>query len=307
MTPSRKFIEEHFPNPKYTVSTRREFLAKTGMGFGLLSLTSLLRPTGLLAVTTPAVSGEAAGFSVPVHFPAKAKHVIHIFLSGGPSHVDTFDHKSELAKYDGKTLPEGNYVGFASPFRFDRCGKSGLGFSDIGNPAILGGLSREFYHRVYQHYQNDAAWDQEPRSGFKHGGQGTAALDPKTELASVFEPKVAEAVFDAMVKEAGVEVIKGRMDLARGVEKSGARISAIRIEGGVIVKGKMFIDASYEGEPARSMGALRHPHRLRIDPHGAGVHGIGAKRGHGGLSGDRCWHGGASRPLQGSPRPVGEG
>ncbi len=131
---------------------------------------------------------------------------------------------------------------------------SGLGFSDIGNPAILGGLSREFYHRVYQHYQNDAAWDQELRSGFKHGGQGTAALDPKTELASVFEPKVAEAVFDAMVKEAGVKVIKGRLDLAHGVEKSGSRISAIRIEGGMTVKGKMFIDASYEADLLAAAG-----------------------------------------------------
>ncbi len=125
---------------------------------------------------------------------------------------------------------------------------SGLGFSDIGNPAILGGLSHEFYHRVYQHYRNDAAWDQEPRSGFKHAGQGAAALDVKTELASVFEPKVAEAVFDAMVKEAGVEVIKGRLDLSRGVEKSASRITAIRLEGGLTIKGKMFIDASYEGD-----------------------------------------------------------
>lgn len=129
MALSRKFIEEHFPNPKYTVSTRREFLAKTGMGFGMLSLAALLRPTQLFAAA-PAV-GESGGFSVPVHFPAKAKHVIHIFLSGGPSHVDTFDHKPELAKYDGKTLPDGNHVGFASPYRFDKCGKSGLEISEL--------------------------------------------------------------------------------------------------------------------------------------------------------------------------------
>ncbi len=131
MTPSRKYIEEHFPNPKSTVSTRREFLAKTGMGFGMLSLASLLRPTGLVAAPTAPSPVETAGFSVPVHFPAKAKHVIHIFLSGGPSHVDTFDYKPELAKYDGKTLPEGNHVGFASPFRFDKCGAAGLEISEL--------------------------------------------------------------------------------------------------------------------------------------------------------------------------------
>lgn len=75
MNLSRKFIEEHFPNPNSTVSTRREFLAKTGMGFGMLSLATLLKPTHLFAASP----GESGAFSVPVHFPAKAKHVIHIF------------------------------------------------------------------------------------------------------------------------------------------------------------------------------------------------------------------------------------
>ena len=93
---------------------------------------------------------------------------------------------------------------------------SGLGWTDIGNTSILGGLSRQFYHRVYKHYLNDAAWEHEPRSSFKNKGQGAPALNPKTELASTFEPKVAEAVFDALVKEAGVKVIKGRLDLDQG-------------------------------------------------------------------------------------------
>ena len=131
---------------------------------------------------------------------------------------------------------------------------SGLGFSDIGNPAILGGLSREFYHRIYQHYMNDAAWTHESRSRFKNAGQGTLAFDPKTELASTFEPKVAEGVFDAMAREAGVRVIRGRLDLANGVEKPAARITAIRLEGGVAVRGGMFIDASYEGDLLAAAG-----------------------------------------------------
>ena len=131
---------------------------------------------------------------------------------------------------------------------------SGLGFSDIGNPNILGGLSREFYHRIYQHYLDDTAWTQQPRSNFKNAGQGVKALDPTNELASVFEPKVAEAVFDALAREAGVEVVKGRLDLANGVEKPAARITSIRLEGGVVVKGRMFIDASYEGDLMASAG-----------------------------------------------------
>ena len=75
-----------------------------------------------------------------------------------------------------------------------------------------------------------------------------AALNPKTELASTFEPKVAEAVFDAMVKEAGVKVVAGRIDLKRGVIKQGKRITTLLLEDGQAIKGKMFIDASYEGD-----------------------------------------------------------
>lgn len=125
---------------------------------------------------------------------------------------------------------------------------SGLGWTDLGNPAILGGLSREFYHRVYQHYQNDAAWIHEAKGKFANQGQGVPALNPKTQLASTFEPKVAEAVLDAMAKEAGVRIIDGRLDLERGAAKSGKRITSIRLEDGKVIKGKMFIDASYEGD-----------------------------------------------------------
>lgn len=131
---------------------------------------------------------------------------------------------------------------------------SGLGFSDIGNPAILGGISREFYHRLYKHYQDDAAWDHESRSGFKNTGQGTPALNPETKLASTFEPKVAEAIFNAMVKEAGVAVLQDRLDLKAGAVKSGTRITRIRLEGGAVVHGKMFIDASYEGDLLAAAG-----------------------------------------------------
>lgn len=125
---------------------------------------------------------------------------------------------------------------------------SGLGWTDIGNPAILGGLSREFYHAAYKHYENDGAWKQEKRENFKNEGQGTAGLNSETELASVFEPKVAESIFDRMVEEAGVKVVKGRLDLKKGAEKSDGKIVSINLEDGSSVSGKMFIDASYEGD-----------------------------------------------------------
>lgn len=142
----------------------------------------------------------------------------------------------------------GKTVILVSPFgHLGGMTSSGLGWTDIGNPVILGGLSREFYHQVYEHYQKDAAWVYEPRSA-SGAGQGTQAFDPETKLASIFEPKVAESIFDDMVKEAGVEVIKGRLDLGAGATKSGMSLTSIGLEDGVTVRGKMFIDASYEGD-----------------------------------------------------------
>lgn len=126
---------------------------------------------------------------------------------------------------------------------------SGLGWTDLGSDAILGGLSREFYHKVYLRYTDDAAWDHVPRSEFKNRRQGKGeALNSETKLASVFEPSVAEAVFDAMIEETGVEVIPGRIDLEKGVRMDGKRITAIVLKDGAVIEGDMFIDASYEGD-----------------------------------------------------------
>lgn len=153
---------------------------------------------------------------------------------------------------------------------------SGLGWTDIGNTEILGGLSREFHHRVYQHYQNEAAWIYEARSEFKNTGQGAPALDPKKELASTFEPRVAESVFDTMVRDAGVKVLKGRLDLDKGADKSGARITAIRLQGGMTIKGKMFIDASYEGDLLAAAGVsfmIGREANAKYDEKGNGITG----------------------------------
>ena len=74
----------------------------------------------------------------PPHFPARAKHVIHIYLNGGPSQVDTFDPKPLLKKYEGKMLPQGNLsterqtgAALPSPFRFRKYGQSGIEVSEI--------------------------------------------------------------------------------------------------------------------------------------------------------------------------------
>jgi len=157
---------------------------------------------------------------------------------------------------------------------------SGLGWTDIGNTTILGGLSREFYHEVYMHYENDAAWKQQKRSEFATKGQGTKTFNSATKLASVFEPKVAEGIFDQMVKKSGVTVIQGRLDLKNGVHKTGKRISKIMLEDGTSVEGKMFIDASYEGDLLAGAGVSfmigREPNAL-YDEVGNGITGPSKK------------------------------
>ena len=124
----------HNPRPEHMALTRRELLQRCGMGFGALGLSSLLAPE---------LSAGAAEISNPLlpkvaHFPAKAKHVIHLFMNGGPSHIDTFDPKPLLNKYAGKNLPTENLrterptgAALPSPFKFKKYGQSGIEVSEL--------------------------------------------------------------------------------------------------------------------------------------------------------------------------------
>jgi hypothetical protein len=111
--------------PEEVLSSRRQFLARCGMGLGALGLASLVSEDAIAAAT-----GAAAG-AKPTHFPAKAKHVIHIFAQGAPSHIDTWDPKPALAKYEDQTLPDLNGVAMPSPFKFTKRGKSGIEVSEV--------------------------------------------------------------------------------------------------------------------------------------------------------------------------------
>jgi hypothetical protein len=128
-TCTEKFRREHSPSMDDIIFTRRDFLMRTGMGFGAMSLASLFGINPGDAVGAPVASGPLA-VKAP-HFPAKAKAVIHIFASGGPSQVDTWDPKPELKKYDDKTIPGHDGLAFGSPFEFKKSGKSGTEVSDV--------------------------------------------------------------------------------------------------------------------------------------------------------------------------------
>lgn len=125
---------------------------------------------------------------------------------------------------------------------------SGLGWTDLGESSILGGISREFYHKAYQHYQQEPAWTLQTRASYGNSGQGGPAFDATAQIASVFEPKIAEGIFTQMIAAAGVPVITGKLNLTNGVTMNGKRISVMKLEDGREFSGKVFIDASYEGD-----------------------------------------------------------
>ncbi len=118
--------------------TRRDFLCRSGMGFGSLGLVNLMASQGLLSAATGEDRSVSPLTPKGPHFAPKAKRVIHLFMNGGPSHVDTFDPKPSLQKYAGKLLPRTNLrterktgAAFPSPFIFQRYGKSGIEVSEL--------------------------------------------------------------------------------------------------------------------------------------------------------------------------------
>ncbi|QDU49935.1 DUF1501 domain-containing protein [Gimesia panareensis] len=146
------------------IFTRRQMLQRCGTGLGSLGLASLMASEGMLntAAGASSVSTESPMAPKTSHFPGKAKHVIHIFLNGGASQVDTFDPKPALAKYAGKMLPTKNLrterktgASLPSPFKFKKYGESGLEvselFSELGECVDDIAFVRSMYTNVPNH------------------------------------------------------------------------------------------------------------------------------------------------------------
>lgn len=151
----------------------------------------------------------------------------------------------------------------------------GLGWTDTGNKAVIGGLAREFYHRVWKHYQTDKAWTWQKRAEYGNKGQGAAAIDGERRTMWIFEPHVAENVFDELVREYDIPVFRDEwLDRTSGVTKADGRISAIRMLSGRTCFGKMFIDATYEGDLLASADVDFHVGRESRKQYGEDWNGI---------------------------------
>ncbi len=148
----------------------------------------------------------------------------------------------------------------------------GLGMTDSGNRAAIGGLSREFYQRVKAHYDQDSAWRQEKRPDYKFFKAGEDALWR-------FEPHVAEKVLGDLIREAKVPVVlRERLDLGKGVTREGTRLTAITMESGKTFRGRVFIDATYEGDLMARAGVTCTVGREANSVHGETLNGVQARR-----------------------------
>jgi hypothetical protein len=174
------------------------------------------------------------------------------------------------AKKMGKTVvvvgPDKHLGGLSS---------GGLGFTDTGNKAVIGGLSREFYHRVWRHYQEPGAWKWQKREEYGNKGQGTVAMDGEQRTMWIFEPHVAERVFEELVAEYKIPLHRDQwLDRANGVRKDGSRIASITMLSGRTYTARMFIDATYEGDLMAAAGVQYHVGREAQSTYGEKWNGV---------------------------------
>lgn len=134
MIPTDSPLPDH--TPPIPVVSRRDMLSRCGMGFGMVGLAGLLADEGRLSAQD--ATNVDPLIAKPGHFRGRAKHVVHLFMNGGPSQVDTFDPKPMLDQYHGKPLPTSSLrterktgAAMRSPFSFQKYGQSGIEVSEL--------------------------------------------------------------------------------------------------------------------------------------------------------------------------------
>lgn len=151
----------------------------------------------------------------------------------------------------------------------------GLGWTDTGKKETIGGVAREFYHRVWKHYQQDAAWRWQTREAYGNKGQGTPAVDGEQRTMWIFEPHAAEQIFDAWVKELDIPVHRDAwLDRTGGVAIADGRINEVRTLRGDVFRGKVFLDCTYEGDLMAAAGVAYHVGRESTAQYGEQWNGV---------------------------------
>jgi hypothetical protein len=197
---------------------------------------------------------------------------------------------AEVRKFD-VVVYGGTSAGVAAAVQAKRMGKTvvivgpdkhlgglsagGLGFTDTGNKGVIGGLAREFYHRIWKHYDNVESWTHQKKDQYGNKGQGTPAIDGAQRTMWIFEPHAAERVFEDWVRENQIAVFRDQwLDREKGVKKAEGRITSITMLDGQTYEGRMFIDATYEGDLMAAAGVEYHVGRESAATYGEPYNGV---------------------------------
>ena len=149
----------------------------------------------------------------------------------------------------------------------------GLGQTDIGNKSAFGGIALEFYRDVAKWYADPAHWTRQTSQEYKPEGQ-TAGTKGKDSMWT-FEPSAALAILEGWEKRDGLDIRRNEwLDRAKGVEKRGGRIVSIKTLSGNVYRGKVFIDATYEGDLMAAAGVSYTVGREANSVYGETISGI---------------------------------
>lgn len=152
----------------------------------------------------------------------------------------------------------------------------GLGATDIGNKQAIGGISREFYQNIKAYYENPNTWKWQSRSEYFKPNPAVPSKEGEDAMWT-FEPSAAMKVFKKMMAYEDIElVIEKRLNREKGVELSNNRIVAITMESGETYRGKMFIDATYEGDLMAAAGVSYRVGREANSEFGETLNGVQA-------------------------------
>jgi hypothetical protein len=202
----------------------------------------------------------------PVGLRAEPENYDLVIYGGTSAAVTAAVQAARMGKSAIIVCPEQHLGGMSS---------GGLGWTDTGNKAVIGGLAREFYHRVWKHYQQPEAWRWQSRDSYGNRGQGTPAIDGEQRTMWIFEPHVAEQVFEDFVSEYRIPVRRDRwLDRENGVHKEGTRVVSITMLNGESYRGKMFLDATYEGDLMAAAGVRYHVGREANSVYGEEWNGV---------------------------------
>lgn len=185
----------------------------------------------------------------------------------------------------------GTSAGVAAAIQSSRMGKSvvliepsgrigglttgGLGATDIGNKQAIGGISREFYQNIKKHYDNPSNWKWQKKSEYFVSGQ--SRTDKGEDTMWTFEPSAALAVYKEMISNENIDLVYNeRLNRKNGVKKERGRIIAIAMESGKRFQGKVYVDATYEGDLMASSGVTYTVGRESNAQYGESLNGVQA-------------------------------